>query len=448
MAGGGAKGAYQFGVVLGLSRHGIIFDKIAGTSVGALNGALVAADALDAGEAFWRNLQYSDVYPPRFGWMRRLRPEIYNKLVVALLAINLLFVPLTLRPDPMFGTERYFDRIRYFWLALIGGTVILLLPVFAPREPWIAYAGMACFALSFGHAVLFNRPEKGMLGTRAGGSAIVLVLAGLFAKPLLTLGVLGAAVVCAFCAYKLRSFYLLNSAVLGERAGNLLAGRTIRHTLVVTLGEQKLLFDPDAGYYRTIPLTVAGADMSHVDVDYEPMMKSVWMPHYIEIAGAADSAHNLAALIASASLPFGVATHVQIDGHDFVDGGVCNNISLTPLAGAGDRVIVVHMENGALGIERLMAEQAECIKKCRLAKLPLPPTVRAHNTPATPRQYLDAMRLPADLEIGTVHEIYPSSPIRTRVSLLDLLRFDRTYTNRLIDLGIADGEAAAVSLMG
>src|SRR5688572_25310 len=53
LEGGGAKGAYQFGCLLALAEHGIQVDAIAGTSVGALNGALVAYDRLAEGREYW-----------------------------------------------------------------------------------------------------------------------------------------------------------------------------------------------------------------------------------------------------------------------------------------------------------------------------------------------------------------------------------------------------------
>jgi len=59
LSGGGAKGAYQVGVVKCLVKHGVRLSAIAGTSVGALNGAVIAAapdldSAADRLEEIWR----------------------------------------------------------------------------------------------------------------------------------------------------------------------------------------------------------------------------------------------------------------------------------------------------------------------------------------------------------------------------------------------------------
>ena len=59
LSGGGAKGAYQVGVIKCLADHGVRLSAIAGTSVGALNGAVIAAtpdlgSATDRLEDIWR----------------------------------------------------------------------------------------------------------------------------------------------------------------------------------------------------------------------------------------------------------------------------------------------------------------------------------------------------------------------------------------------------------
>lgn len=65
LEGGGAKGAWQFGALQALNEAGIKFDYVAGTSVGALNGALWAAGRLDLGEKLWTSLSLSKVFKLR-----------------------------------------------------------------------------------------------------------------------------------------------------------------------------------------------------------------------------------------------------------------------------------------------------------------------------------------------------------------------------------------------
>ena len=56
LGGGGAKGAYQIGVWRALEELGVTFDKISGTSVGALNGALILQNDLEVAEKMWESI--------------------------------------------------------------------------------------------------------------------------------------------------------------------------------------------------------------------------------------------------------------------------------------------------------------------------------------------------------------------------------------------------------
>lgn len=83
LSGGGAKGAYQAGVLRALSECGIEAGMLAGASIGALNGALVAAaasqqEAVAHLQELWSEL--ADVSPIQFsvnGVVRTLRLPAY-----------------------------------------------------------------------------------------------------------------------------------------------------------------------------------------------------------------------------------------------------------------------------------------------------------------------------------------------------------------------------------
>jgi NTE family protein len=60
--GGGAKGAYQIGAAKALQEMGFEFDAIAGTSVGALNGAAVAQDDILRAYGIWDNIDNDKVF--------------------------------------------------------------------------------------------------------------------------------------------------------------------------------------------------------------------------------------------------------------------------------------------------------------------------------------------------------------------------------------------------
>ena len=61
LGGGGAKGGYEVGVWRSLKEEGLKYNAVSGTSVGALNGAMMAMRDIDRAEQLWRSIRYSDV---------------------------------------------------------------------------------------------------------------------------------------------------------------------------------------------------------------------------------------------------------------------------------------------------------------------------------------------------------------------------------------------------
>ena len=59
--GGGARGAYQIGAWKALKEAGVRINAVAGTSVGALNGALICMDDPEKAEQIWKNISFSQV---------------------------------------------------------------------------------------------------------------------------------------------------------------------------------------------------------------------------------------------------------------------------------------------------------------------------------------------------------------------------------------------------
>ncbi len=61
LEGGGAKGAYQVGAWRALEEAGIRYNAVSGTSVGALNGAMMAMRDLENAERLWKDIRFSQV---------------------------------------------------------------------------------------------------------------------------------------------------------------------------------------------------------------------------------------------------------------------------------------------------------------------------------------------------------------------------------------------------
>ena len=72
LEGGGARGAYQIGAWKALVEAGVKFNAVAGTSVGALNGALVCMGDVEKAEKLWSEITYSRVMDVQDEWMENL----------------------------------------------------------------------------------------------------------------------------------------------------------------------------------------------------------------------------------------------------------------------------------------------------------------------------------------------------------------------------------------
>lgn len=70
--GGGARGAYQIGAWKALKEAGVKISAVAGTSVGALNGALICMDDIEKAEKIWREMSFSRVMTVDDEWMGQL----------------------------------------------------------------------------------------------------------------------------------------------------------------------------------------------------------------------------------------------------------------------------------------------------------------------------------------------------------------------------------------
>ncbi len=72
LEGGGARGAYQIGAWKALLEADIHISAVAGTSVGALNGALITMGDFERAQELWSTIHYSEVMDVDDGEMRDL----------------------------------------------------------------------------------------------------------------------------------------------------------------------------------------------------------------------------------------------------------------------------------------------------------------------------------------------------------------------------------------
>ena len=96
LCGGGGKGSYQIGVWKALKEAGIKPAAIAGTSVGALNGAMMILDNYETAENIWQNVRTDDV-------LSLNTPSLVSRL--ARLNIDVARLPLFLRTKGFFNQK-------------------------------------------------------------------------------------------------------------------------------------------------------------------------------------------------------------------------------------------------------------------------------------------------------------------------------------------------------
>lgn len=71
LSGGGARGAYEIGVLKALKERGIEFDLAFGTSIGGINAAFFVQGKIDKLEELWRTVKATDVF--RFPTIQQIR---------------------------------------------------------------------------------------------------------------------------------------------------------------------------------------------------------------------------------------------------------------------------------------------------------------------------------------------------------------------------------------
>jgi NTE family protein len=102
LSGGGARGAYETGAAVALLQHES-FDIVCGTSIGAMNGALVAQDEADKLEQLWRSISSINLIRPA--------PDIEALLKVVSDLRHLSEDPLTRRPAGLVRLAQDYGRV-------------------------------------------------------------------------------------------------------------------------------------------------------------------------------------------------------------------------------------------------------------------------------------------------------------------------------------------------
>ena len=99
LSGGGAKGAFQAGAIDELAKRGFKFQSIAGVSVGALNGVMVASGRVDRMIEIWKTITEDQVLKKR---------SVLNLLT----RLGIYKLGLGAPPKSMYSNEPLFDLLK------------------------------------------------------------------------------------------------------------------------------------------------------------------------------------------------------------------------------------------------------------------------------------------------------------------------------------------------
>ncbi len=127
LQGGGALGAYQAGVYQALHEHGLVPDWVVGTSIGAINAALIAgnrqADRLHKMKAFWDRVSHPDALDmSRVGDSLRRTNIWFNTIDTVLRGVPGFFTPRLFSGFP-FGMKVQPESASFYDTRELDGTL-------------------------------------------------------------------------------------------------------------------------------------------------------------------------------------------------------------------------------------------------------------------------------------------------------------------------------------
>jgi predicted acylesterase/phospholipase RssA len=328
LEGGGAKGAWQFGVLKALDEAGIKFDYVAGSSVGALNGALWAAGRLDLGDELWNSLSLSKVYKLRLHHSPMFVIGLFARFFYAYVKgfISAVKAPLSLRislyglmSTPTFVAAIYllFVITRFFsgaatntelWRLLIIGVVFMALPLGGlvvyrmemGRKQFFFYTSLFSLVGLILNLLPFDDRDRNINITDQSSLRDVLgnaVFSTLLEMPIL-LWVLGVVPFVIFCIAKFSRYLntsIFSVAPLEVIINDLLVGKFKIPLFATVAREIGKYFDPDNPQYRYDSGTGYSAATPH----------STIIPTYLRV----DRLHQddaLTTLLATSALPLGI----------------------------------------------------------------------------------------------------------------------------------------------
>jgi predicted acylesterase/phospholipase RssA len=320
LEGGGAKGAWQFGVLKELAERGLVFDAVSGTSVGALNGAIWSAGRIEVGNKLWSEMSLASVFLRRSWLAPALAVAGFAQLYFAFLhrffppdeplpkSLEWFFSALTALPVLVLcASVSRFEFVHQDLRGMYGSLMLLFL------------AGSLFFDRSLARIqtlALVATLATGGIGLSLWSKEWVLIGSWHFWVGMAPVWLVGLALATRFI-----NFSYLSPKPLAKTIELVLDSGLNVPLFVTTSREVFSYIDPDNVVYIE--------DNADTDFRY-PLPLSTMTAAYSRIDNVSSSEAR-EALLASSALPFGIAPARRDNGRRrVVDGGMTDNIPWFP----------------------------------------------------------------------------------------------------------------------
>jgi predicted acylesterase/phospholipase RssA len=453
LMGGGAKGAYQIGVWKALWELGVrSFASIAGTSVGALNGVLIADKNPQEAEDIWKKVVDAGVLQSTAERWKALR-RIFLGYILFLLPVGLGFALLIFKDVIAISTGKTYTVLSVLlgvsiWMfasnlarvAAYGAVIPLALKVDTIKKVgrWLFWCGLLTATVQL--RSLASVIRLSLLWLLPTYIAVFWIFAFGFSA-------LRKALECAPAFTRL---------ALDQTVKSLLSNATFPHcsgpvwATIAKFSAYLRPFDVDWRFKRE-------GLFSDIRYDWrfsEQPQRIEWTPYYLDLKAEKDASWVLEA---SSAIPYAFKAVRQTWGV-FVDGGLCDNWPVAPIVSSKPDVIIIvgvnhDFPDGYADIAKTVTSRWETylfsnekmntmIDDLREQWVKESEKNNANNTlsaPAAPPKLIDGFDKIKFIWIN------PSVATATWIPILHTIRgtmnFTRDYTDRLMRLGYNDTKA-------
>ena len=112
LEGGGVKGAYELGALIALTEKGYSFHAVTGTSIGALNGAVMASQGIEKLAEYWEEAKHCPVFDFDDDMVARFRQKDFDLDLIIATGKKLLSAREIIRQSYEHTLKFVYDRLK------------------------------------------------------------------------------------------------------------------------------------------------------------------------------------------------------------------------------------------------------------------------------------------------------------------------------------------------